>query len=64
LEAALGPIQKDISDLRSSRDVGTGAKAQVVDSRAGGGFVFAAVGLAVTILLATITVVSVILGTR
>jgi hypothetical protein len=64
LAAALDPIQKDIADLRRAQYEAIGVKAQVVDSRAGGGFVFAAIGLAITVVLATVTIVSVILSTK
>jgi hypothetical protein len=60
----LDPIQKDIADLRRAQYEAQGKQGQVVEARAGSGFMVAAVGVGITVLLALITVAGVVVATR
>jgi len=62
LGAALDPIQKDIADLRRAQYEAQGQKTQVVESRSGSTAIYAAVGLAITTILAVLAVAGFILS--
>jgi hypothetical protein len=57
LSAALDPIQKDIADLRRAQYEAQGQKTQVVEGRANTGAIYAAVGVAVAVVLAVLGVI-------
>ena len=54
LAAALDPIQKDIADLRRAQYEAQGQKINVTENRTATGAVYAAIGIASTVLLAVL----------
>jgi hypothetical protein len=64
LAAALDPIQKSIDDLRRAQYEAQGKQGQVIEHRAGAGAVYAALGAAISLLLAGLTVAAFVIANR
>jgi hypothetical protein len=62
LAAALDPIQKDIADLRRAQYEAQGQKINVTEARGSNAAVMAAIGLAATVIIVLIAVVSLVLS--